>query len=143
MDLRVVLPATTAGLNALAFVLLIAALVAIRGGDRERHRRLMLTNLGVAAVFLASYISQLVLFGHHRFPGDDWVRSVFVWLLASHVLLAMSLVPLVPVTLYLALRQRFDGHRRVARFTAPIWIYVSLTGVLVYWMNNHLRPVLP
>jgi putative membrane protein len=141
MDLQVALPATTAGLNAVSFVLLIAALRAIRRGDRARHRRLMLANLGIAAVFLTSYISQLVLFGHHRFPGDDWVRTLFLWILVSHVLLAMSLVPLVPRTLYLAFRQRFDEHRRLARITAPIWVYVSLTGVIVYWMNNHLRPV--
>jgi len=141
MDLQVALPALTAGLNAVALVLLIAAVRAIRRGDRDRHRRLMLANLGVASGFLASYVSQLVLFGHHRFPGDDWVRTLFLWLLGSHVLLAVSLVPLVPRTLYLAFRQRFDEHRRIARITAPIWIYVSATGVLVYWMNNHLRPV--
>jgi putative membrane protein len=100
----------------------------------------MLANLGVAAGFLVIYLVQLALVGHRRFPGDDWVRTAFLVLLGTHILAATTLLPLVPITLYRALRERFEEHRRVARITFSIWIYVSITGVMVYWMVNHLRP---
>jgi uncharacterized membrane protein YozB (DUF420 family) len=134
------LPHLIAGLNGACSGLLVWALLAIRRGDRDRHRRIMLANLGVCFVFLVAYLTQVALVGHKRFPGDDWVRTLFLGILTSHTLLAVSLLPLVPRTVYLALRGRFAEHRRIARFTYPIWLYVAVTGVVVYWMNNHLRP---
>jgi putative membrane protein len=127
-------------LNALSAVLLVTALVAIRRGERDRHRNLMVTNLGVSIVFLAFYVFQIVTVGHKRFPGDDWVRTLFLTILISHTILAVSLVPLALRTFFLAFRQRFVEHRRIAWITFPVWLYVSITGVVIYWMVNHLRP---
>jgi putative membrane protein len=140
MNFVELLPTLIATLNLTSFVLLLWAWRAIREGDRERHKTLMVANLGVAAMFLALYITQLVIVGHKRFPGDDWVRTGFLILLGTHTVAAVSLLPLVPLTLYRAFTERFDAHRRVARITLPIWIYVSVTGVMVYWMVNHFRP---
>jgi len=127
-------------LNALSAILLVTAYRAIRRGRRERHRNLMLANLGVSIVFLVCYVVQVTTLGHKRFPGDDWVCSVFLAILGSHTILAVCLVPLALRTFYLAFRKRFAEHRRIARITFPIWLYVSVTGVVVYWMVNHLRP---
>jgi putative membrane protein len=134
------LPTLIAALNCVNFALLIAGWRAIRRAEREAHRRIMLANLGVAAAFLIIYLAQLALVGHKRFPGDDWVRTAFLVLLGTHTVAATTLLPLVPLTLYRALREQFEAHRRIARITFAIWIYVSVTGVMVYWMVNHLRP---
>ena len=106
----------------------------------DGHRNLMLTNLGVSIVFLVCYVVQVSTVGHKSFPGDDWVRVVCLTILTTHTLLAVCLVPLVLRTFFLAIRQRFTEHRRIARITFPIWLYVSVTGVAIYWMVNHLRP---
>ena len=127
-------------LNALSAVLLLTALAAIRRGRRERHRNLMLANLGVSIAFLVCYVVQIASVGHKRFPGDDWVRTTFLSILVSHTALAVCLVPLALRTFYLAFRGRFSEHRRIARITFPVWLYVSVTGVVIYWMVNHLRP---
>jgi putative membrane protein len=127
-------------LNGLNIALLLTALRAIRRGQRERHRRLMLLNLGVAALFLVLYVIQITTVGHKRFAGDDWVRTVFLGILLTHTTLAVSLVPLVLRTVYLASSERFTEHRKIARITFPIWMYVSVTGIVIYWMVNHLRP---
>ena len=140
MDLVPILPVAIASLNGVCFVLLVSAWVAIRNGQRDRHQRLMLVNLGVAALFLNIYVTQVVIVGHKRFPGDDWVRSLFLTILTTHTIAAVSLLPLVPITLYRAVKQQFDAHRRIARVTIMIWVYVSVTGIMVYWMVNHLRP---
>jgi uncharacterized membrane protein YozB (DUF420 family) len=140
MDPAVILPRMLAGLNAVSATLLVTALVAIKQGLRQRHKRLMVINLGVSAMFLVVYVSQWVLVGHQRFPGDDWVRTLFLCILTSHTILAVTLVPLVLRTFFLGFKQRFDEHRRIARWTFPIWLYISVTGVVIYWMNHHLRP---
>ena len=127
-------------LNGLSAVLLVVALVAIRRGQRDRHRNLMVTNLGVSILFLALYVTQIVTVGHKRFPGDDWVRTVFLAILTSHTILAVSLVPLALRTFFLGFKERFPEHRKIARITFPVWLYVSVTGVVIYWMVNHLRP---
>jgi len=120
--------------------LLVTAVVAIRRRNRVRHRNLMLTNLGVSIVFLVCYVVQVSTVGHKAFPGDDWVRVLFLTILTTHTFLAVCLVPLALRTFYLAFRQRFGEHRRIARITFPVWLYVSVTGVVIYWMVNHLRP---
>jgi putative membrane protein len=140
MDLATTLPRILASLNAVNIVLLAAAYRAIRRGERDRHRALMLVNLGIAVLFIVVYVTQTTLVGYKRFPGDDWVRTVFLTILTSHTILAVSLVPLVLRTVYLAFKERFTEHRKIARGTFPIWVYVSLTGVAIYWMINHLRP---
>ena len=140
MDPAVTLPRMLAGLNAVSATLLVTALVAIKQGLRQRHKRLMVINLGVSAMFLVVYVSQWLLVGHQRFPGDDWVRTLFLCILTSHTILAVTLVPLVLRTFFLGFKQRFAEHRRIARWTFPIWLYISVTGVVIYWMNHHLRP---
>ena len=134
------LPAFIASLNGCSGALLVAAIVAVRRGERGRHRQLMLINLGVSAVFIVAYLTQVAVLGHRRFPGDDWVRTLFLTILTTHILLAVTLVPLVFRTVHLALKEREAQHRRIARFTFPIWMYVSVTGIVIYWMSNHLRP---
>jgi uncharacterized membrane protein YozB (DUF420 family) len=140
MDPAETLPRMLAGLNTVSATLLVTALVAIKQGRRERHKRLMVVNLGVSASFLVVYVSQQVLVGHQRFPGDDWVRTLFLCILTSHTILAVALVPLALRTFFLGFKQRFDEHRKIARWTFPVWLYISVTGVVIYWMNNHLRP---
>jgi putative membrane protein len=135
-----ILPHVSGALNALVATLLIAGFVAIRRGHRTLHPRLMLGAFGVGLVFLACYATQVILTGHRRFPGDDWVRTVFLAILLTHTALAVSIVPLVLRTLYLAYHRRFVTHRWWARITFPVWVYVAVTGVVIYWMNNHLRP---
>ena len=140
MDAAETLPRMLAGLNAVSATLLVSALVAIKRGLRERHKRLMVINLGVSAGFLVVYVTQQIVVGNQRFPGDDWVRTLFLCILTSHTILAVTLVPLVLRTFFLGFKQRFVEHRRIARWTFPIWLYISVTGVVIYWMNHHLRP---
>jgi putative membrane protein len=135
------LPAFGAVLNGTNTCLLVGAMMAIRHGNRVLHRRLMIANLAVSLLFLVVYVVQTVILGHTRFPGDDWVRSLFLSILGTHIVLAVSLVPLVLRTVYLAAKQRFEEHRRIARITFPVWLYISITGVVIYWMNHHLRPL--
>ncbi len=129
-----------AALNAAIAVLLIWGRLAIWRGDRVLHPRLMLAAVGVGAVFVAGYVLQVWLVGHQRFPGSDWVRTLFLTILVSHIALATTVVPLVMRVLYLASRQRYAEHRRIARIAFPVWLYVAVTGVVIYWMNQHLRP---
>lgn len=134
------LPHLNMGLNALIALLLIAGWVAIRRGKRTLHPRLMVSAVLTGVVFLGTYALQVWLTGHKRFPGDDWVRTAFLAMLLSHTILAVAVPPLVGRTLYLAVKGRLDEHKPLARVTFAVWLYVALTGVLVYWANNHLRP---
>lgn len=135
------LPHLNAVLNGAIAALLVAGYVAIRRGRRRLHPRLMVTAVAIGACFLASYVVQTWLAGHRRFPGDDWVRTLFLVVLGTHTALAVTVVPLLARLLYLAAGGRLPAHRRLARIALPIWLYVATTGVLIYWMNNHLRPV--
>jgi len=127
------LPAVDAALNATAAVLLTAGFVCIRRRRVRAHRAAMLGAFAVSVAFLACYLTYHAKTGARTpFGGTGAVRAVYLALLASHVVLAMAIVPLVLVTLALALRGRFARHRRWARWTFPLWYYVSVTGVLVY-----------
>ncbi|MCP3983866.1 MAG: DUF420 domain-containing protein [bacterium] len=134
MEYAQALPHAMAALNVSSLSLLLMGFRAIRRGERDRHRRIMLLNLGLAAAFLVVYLAQVFLVGHERFPGEGGLRSFFLAMLATHTVLAVSLVGLVPRTVFLALGGRFDSHRGVARITLGIWIYVAITGVLIYLM---------
>lgn len=134
------LPSVNAALNATAFVLLLLGWRAIRRGDRVRHQRLMLAAVTASVFFLAGYLTRMALTGTHRFPGDGALRAFYLALLLTHTVLAALAAPLVLRTLFLALRTRFPEHRRVARWTFPVWAYVSVTGVVVYAMLYHLAP---
>ncbi len=133
MDVRD-LPALNATLNSIAAVLLILAFVAIKRGDVARHKKLMLSATAVSAAFLTSYLIYHFGFGSVPFTHQGTVRTVYFAILIPHVILATVQVPLILFTLWFALRGRFERHRRVARITWPIWMFVSVTGVLVYFM---------
>jgi uncharacterized membrane protein YozB (DUF420 family) len=136
------LPTLNAMLNSIAFVLLIAGRRFIRQGRVTAHKRCMLAAFGTSVLFLASYLTYRVLGEDKRFGGAGWIRPVYFFILITHVVLAATVPFLASYTLYQALKGRFDRHRRVARVTYPIWIYVSVTGVVVYVMLFRVfRPV--
>jgi putative membrane protein len=134
------LPAVNAFLNATSAGLLLLAYVAIRRLDIRRHRALMLSAAATSALFLVSYLTYHAKAGSMRFGGQGPVRAVYFTILISHTLLAVVVLPLALRTLYLGLKRRDDRHRAIARFTLPIWLYVSVTGVIVYLMLYRLYP---
>ena len=132
------LPTVNATLNAAAAVLLISGYLLVRKRRLEAHRACMLAAFACSVLFLISYLTYHYQVGSVRFQGTGAIRSVYFSVLISHTVLA-ALVPfLAIITLVRALRQRFDQHRRIARVTLPIWLYVSITGVVVYWMLYRL-----
>ncbi|KAB2960653.1 MAG: DUF420 domain-containing protein [Thermoanaerobaculia bacterium] len=133
------LPTVNAALNATATLLLGLGWLLIRARRVEAHRRAMLSALGCSALFLVSYLIYHFEAGSVRFPGTGTARAVYLAILASHTLLAAVLPVLVAITVSRALARRFDRHRRIARWTLPVWLYVSVTGVVVYWMLYQVR----
>jgi putative membrane protein len=140
MTLSDALPTANAVLNGTSAVLLVLGFRAIRAGDLARHRALMVAALGSSLLFLAGYFTRLALTGTHTFPGTGALRAAYLAVLVSHTLLAALAGPLVLRTLFLALKGRFPAHRRIARATLPVWLYVSVTGVAIYVMLYHLAP---
>jgi uncharacterized membrane protein YozB (DUF420 family) len=129
------LPALNATLNGTSAVFLGLGYWCIRGKRVAAHRACMLVAVVVSVVFLVSYITYHVHIGSKHFPGHGWTRPVYFSILFTHTVLAMAVaLYLAPVTLYRALRGRFDRHRALARWTLPIWFYVSVTGVVIYLM---------
>jgi uncharacterized membrane protein YozB (DUF420 family) len=133
------LPALNACLNATSAVLLAMGYVLIRRGQRTAHKRVMLAALASSALFLTSYLVYHFHVGSVRFRGEGPVRTIYFTILLTHTVLAVVIVPLVGMTLVPALRGRFDRHRRLARITLPLWAYVSVTGVVIYWMLYRLN----
>lgn len=121
-------------LNGAAFVFLAAALIAIKRGNVQLHKRLILIAVAVSAAFLTSYVVYHLNAEPVKFRGEGWLRVVYFPLLISHVTLAAVQVPLILRTLYLGLKDRRAQHKKWAKVTAPIWLYVSITGVIVYGM---------
>jgi len=132
------LPALNASLNAASALLLLVGYLLIRAGRREAHRRAMLLALACSALFLVSYLTYHFHVGSVRFTKTGAIRSVYFAILISHTVLAVAILPLVLLTTARGLRGRFDAHRRIARVTLPLWAYVSVTGVVVYWMLYRL-----
>jgi uncharacterized membrane protein YozB (DUF420 family) len=128
------LPAVNASLNALSALFLAAGYACIRSERRAAHRNCMLAALLSSTVFLASYLVYHFHVGSVRFTGQGPIRTVYFAILLTHTILAVVIVPLVAITVIRALRERFDAHRRIARITLPLWAYVSVTGVVIYWM---------
>ena len=128
------LPALNATLNAIAAVLLVIGYVLIRRGRIQQHRRVMLAAFTTSALFLISYVTYHANAGSRPFSGQGPIRIVYFAILISHVILAAAILPMALITLTHALRARFDRHMRIARWTLPIWLYVSVTGVIVYLM---------
>ena len=133
-----VFPALNALLNGTSAVLLVTGYRFIRRKQILQHRICMGSAVATSSLFLVSYLYYHVHVGSVRFQGTGWVRPVYFAILISHTLLAGSLVVLVPITLVRALKERFDRHRAIARWTLPIWMYVSVTGVVIYLMLYHL-----
>ena len=134
------LPHINAALNALAATLLAIGFYFIRRGDTRRHRAMMLSAAAVSAVFLVSYLAHRANAPIFEFRGQGIVRPLYYTLLISHVALSVAIVPLVAITLWRALASRFDRHRRIARYTWPAWMYVSVSGIFVYLMLYQLYP---
>jgi putative membrane protein len=128
------LPALNAVLNATAAVLLVTAYVLIRQGRRLAHKRVMLAAFTVSTVFLASYLTYHALAGVVYYPGTGLIRKVYLTILYTHTALAVTVPVLAIITLRRGLKGWFDRHRKIARWTLPIWLYVSVTGVVVYLM---------
>ncbi len=131
-------PTLNAGLNATSAVLLTGGYLCIRQRRIAAHRACMLGAFAVSSLFLASYVGYHAQVGSVRFAGTGWWRPVYFVLLITHTVMAVVIVPLVLRTLFLAERERFLEHRAMARWTLPLWLYVSVTGVIVYGMLYHL-----
>jgi uncharacterized membrane protein YozB (DUF420 family) len=126
------LPAINATLNGLSGILLLAGFALIRSGRREQHRKLMLAAFATSSLFLICYVIYHAQVGSVRFTRQGFVRPLYFTILITHVTLAAVVLPMAIVTLTRGLNGRFGQHRRIARWTFPIWLYVSVTGVLVY-----------
>ncbi len=133
-----IFPAINASLNGASAVLLATGRVFIRRGQMAAHRACMIAAVATSSVFLVSYLYYHAHVGSVHFRGQGWARPVYFTILTSHTLLAVTIVPLVIVTLSRGLRARFDRHRAIARWTYPLWMYVSVTGVVIYLMLYHL-----
>jgi uncharacterized membrane protein YozB (DUF420 family) len=133
------LPTLNAALNATSAVLLTLGWVLILRGKIEAHRRAMISAFGCSIVFLVSYLVYHFQVGSVRFQGTGTIRTVYLIVLLTHTVLAAAVPVLAVSTLSRALARRFDKHKRIARWTLPIWLYVSVTGVVVYWMLYQMR----
>lgn len=134
MPLTEVLPHLNAALNAVAACFLAAGYYFVRRRDFDRHRVCMISAATVSGLFLVSYVAHRFNAPIFEFLGQGWIRPVYYALLISHVTLSVAIVPLVALTLWRALKGRFEMHRKVARWAWPAWMYVSITGILVYLM---------
>ena len=128
-------PALNAALNGISAILLACGYVAIRSGKIKVHKKFMLSAFFVSCAFLVSYVIYHIRIRQViHFQGQGWIRPVYFTLLTSHTVLAIVIVPLILITLRRAWLQKFDKHRIIARWTLPLWFYVSVTGVIVYFM---------
>ena len=128
------LPTVNAVLNATCAALLVTGWLLIRSGRRDAHQKAMTTALLCSALFLVSYLVYHARVGSVRFAGTGTVRTAYLAILLTHTVLAAAALPLALTAFVLARRGRFERHRRLARWTLPVWLYVSVTGVVVYWM---------
>ena len=128
------LPALNATLNATSAVLLTTGWILIRRGRIAQHRAVMIAAVCTSILFLISYLIYHAQVGSVRFTKQGPIRAVYFTILLTHTVLAVAIVPMVLVTLTRGLRARYERHRRIARWTMPIWLYVSVTGVVIYWM---------
>jgi uncharacterized membrane protein YozB (DUF420 family) len=131
-------PAIDASLNGTSAVLLLVGRSFIKRGNMAAHRAVMIAALTSSSIFLACYLYYHWHVGSVHFQGQGWSRPVYFSILISHTILAAVIVPMIIITLSRALRERFDRHRAIARWTYPLWMYVSVTGVIVYFMLYHL-----
>jgi len=142
VDLRF-LPAVNASLNGLAAVFLTAGWVAIRQKARRAHQYLMVSAFAASALFLVCYLAYHFVHGDTRYAGSGPLKAVYLTILASHVLLSLFVVPGALLAFYFAWRDAFERHRKVTRWLAPIWLYVSVTGVVIFFMLRGSLPSSP
>ena len=128
------LPPIYAGINALTAIVLVIAVVAIKNGNRKLHERLMTFALLLSVLFLVMYVAYHMSSDSTPFGGEGWIRPVYFFILISHILLSIAVIPLVLFTYLKGLVGSFDSHRKLAKITFPIWLYVAVTGVIVYFM---------
>ncbi|HSW51775.1 MAG TPA: DUF420 domain-containing protein [Sulfuricaulis sp.] len=133
-----ILPTVNATLNSIAAILLVRGWVLIKRRDFEAHKKTMLAAFATSALFLVSYLVYHYNVGSVKFTGTGAIRVVYFAILISHIVLAAVITPLALMTLYRAWKNQLDRHRRLARITLPMWLYVSVTGVAVYAMLYHL-----
>ncbi|RKZ45486.1 MAG: DUF420 domain-containing protein [Candidatus Parabeggiatoa sp. nov. 3] len=140
MNIILVLPHIQAILNITAAGLMTAAYYYIRQENRAAHRACMIAALVVSTLFLAAYLYYHSQVGNVQFAGQGWIRPVYFSILASHIVLAVLIVPLVLTTLGFAIKGKFARHQSLGRWTLPLWIYVSVSGVVVYLLAFHFYP---
>jgi len=128
------LPPIYATINGITAILLIAAVMAIKKGNRKRHEKLMTAAIACSIVFLVMYVAYHMTADSTKFGGEGWIKGVYFFILISHILLSIIIIPLVLFTYVRALSQQFDRHKKLAKITFPIWLYVAITGVIVYLM---------
>lgn len=128
------LPPIYASINGLTAFLLIVAVVAIKNGKRVLHQQLMKTNLVLSALFLLMYIAYHITSDPTPFGGTATIKYIYFFILISHILLSVAIIPLVLITTVRALSEQFDQHKKIAKITFPLWLYVAISGVVVYWM---------
>ena len=132
------LPTLNAALNTISMILLITGFIKIKQGQRDWHKKLMLTALGTSLMFLTSYIIYHFKVGEIKYPYYDWTRVFYFSILIPHIILAIFLGPLVMILLRMALLEQYDRHKRLARWVWPIWLFVSVSGIVIYFMLFHL-----
>lgn len=140
MTTATVLPHVNAVLNALSTILILVGVFLIRSGRREQHKKVMMSALIVSAIFLLSYLTYHFTAPIFVFPGTGWTVPVYYTVLITHVILATVATPMVLVTAYRALKGQFDRHRAIAPWTFGVWLYVTVTGVIIYAVLYHVYP---
>ncbi len=128
------LPPIYASINGLTALLLVSAVIAIKNGNRKLHERLMTSAIACSVVFLIMYVAYHMSSDSTKFGGEGWIRYVYFFILITHILLSIIIIPMVLFTYVRALSQSFDRHKKLARITFPLWLYVAVTGVIVYLM---------
>ena len=128
------LPPIYATINGITAVVLVAGVLAIKNGKRKLHEQLMTTAIALSVAFLVMYVAYHMTSDSTKFGGEGMIRNVYFFILISHILLSIAVIPLVLVTYVRTLAQKFDKHKKIAKITFPIWLYVAVTGVIVYLM---------
>ena len=134
------LPAVNACLNGASTLFLALGYIYIKKGRQEAHRNCMVSALITSTLFLACYLYYHYFAGRTTFQNPQWFRPIYLVILLTHTVLAMVIVPMVLVTVIQAIRQRWESHKKIARWTWPIWMYVSVTGVLIYFLLYQIFP---
>lgn len=128
------LPPIYASINALTAVVLVAAILAIKKGNRKSHERLMKFAIGLSVLFLVMYVAYHMTSDPTPFGGQGWIKYVYYFILITHILLSIAVIPLVLISFVKAFTEQFSQHKKIARITFPIWLYVAVTGVVIYLM---------